>query len=298
MNPLPQQASPQQASPPSATHERREPMAEHSVTMPEQDLIARHRHTLKELFPLPEPGKPQRGSKTPAVIGLLSMVVGALLWLDPAYRTVSLHTEIGGRQTTVLADSSQVTLNTNTRMEVEWHVRSRRVVLHQGQAMFEVSPMQYRPFYVAAGKATVKVVGTVFDVLRKQDDVTVTVLQGKVQVSASQHAGRMQALLLPGQQIVYRAGTLAAPTSVDVASSTAWKDGKLIFERTPLRDVLAEIQRYRSAPILLQNPGLASLQVSGVFDIEHTAALLQLLPKVLPVYVTQKPDGTILVGAR
>lgn len=45
---------------------------------------------------------------------------------------------------------------------------------------------------------------------------------------------------------------------VDAATAMAWKDDRLVFERTPLGEAVALLRHYRKAPILLDDPSLAS----------------------------------------
>ncbi len=310
---------------------------------PVETALARNRDTLKALFPLPElpalPGLPgQRNSQaaanpararrrapgaaaTGAALAGLAVVAAVTWWLDPAYRYEAHASAIGERQQRVLADGSRITLDTATTLRVAWHLRSRRVELKQGQAQFEVSPVAAwpfglslglslgRPFEVAAGATHVRVVGTVFGVRRQGQRVTVTVAEGRVQVSVGAPGDTQPAVLLgPGQQVSTTPGVIGAapvlgmPQASDVAAASAWQRGQLVFDRTPLRDALAEVQRYRSARIVLQDdpahPNIGKLQVTGVFETAHTDQWLALLPRILPVTVLQSADGSVVVRAR
>ncbi|WP_230347948.1 FecR domain-containing protein [Methylobacillus methanolivorans] len=227
------------------------------------------------------------------------MIAAGLLWLDPAYRSEQHATVIGQRADITLADGSKLTLNTDTQVEVSWHLRSRRVALHQGQALFSVAKATYRPFTVAAGKADIRVVGTMFDVYRQQDHVTVTVEEGKVQVTSRAANGYMRTMLTANQQATISAdGTLQSARDVNPARSLAWRDGKLVFEQTPLSQAIVEIQRYRRGPIHLQAPALGNLRFSGVFAIDNIDKLLQLLPDILPVNVEEQEDGSLLISKK
>ncbi|MDR5170620.1 FecR family protein [Methylobacillus flagellatus] len=264
-----------------------------------EDALAQHRDTLKELFPLPEIKKPRKKKTAANATLLLAMIAAGLLWLDPAYRSEQHATVIGQRADITLADDSKLTLNTDTQVEVSWHLRSRRVALHQGQALFSVAKAIYRPFTVAAGKADIKVVGTVFDVYRHPDHVTVTVEEGKVQVTSKAASGYMRTMLTANQQATISAdGTLQPARDVNPASSLAWREGKLVFEQTPLSQAIAEIQRYRRGLIHLQAPALGNLRFSGVFAIDNTDKLLQLLPDILPVNVEEQEDGSLLISKK
>lgn len=264
-----------------------------------EDVIKQHRETLKELFPLPELKKPRKKKTATNATLFVALVAAGVLWLDPAYRSEQHATVIGQRGEIALADGSKLTLNTDTQLEVSWHLRSRRLALHQGQALFNVSKATYRPFIVAAGTANIKVVGTVFDVYRHPGHVTITVEEGKVQVTSKSASGYMRSILTANQQITMSAdGALQPAHDINPVSSFAWRDGKLVFEQTPLSQAIAEIQRYRREPIRLQSAALGKLRFSGVFAIDNSDKLLQLLPDILPVKVTQQKDGSLLISEK
>ncbi len=260
----------------------------------EDQAIAELREQLKQRFPMPEP-TPRRKPGRATRAGLLSLaLLAGLIALDPAYRSEHYMTQVGQRQAVQLADGSTVLLDGASELEVSWHLRSRQTRLAQGQALFEVAPMWYRPFLVEAGPASVRVVGTRFNVDRQQDAVRVSVAEGRVAV----HAGGASSLLEPGQQVRVQDGRLGAVAKVEGAEVGAWKDGQLLFERTPLREVLGVLQRYHAKPLRLVDPALGSLPVSGVFDSAHVDRLLSLLPGILPVTVSTAADGAVLVAPR
>ncbi|MNZ42110.1 fec operon regulator FecR [compost metagenome] len=253
------------------------------------EALARHREELKKRFPLPQPKPRRRTSTTLGALLLLGVAAGGLAWLDPAYRSERYSSAIGQRQVLDLADGSRVTLDGSSRITVSWHLRSRQVELQAGQALFSVSPAVYRPFRVVADATEVEVLGTRFNVDRQRDDVRVTVAEGKVAVRGD----GASANLLAGDQVLVHAGQLGQPTRVDADKVVAWKDGRLVFERTPLREVLATLQRYREVPIHLDDPRLAELPVSGVFDSARPDNLLALLPQILPLKISRDDDGAL-----
>ncbi|BBP77728.1 sensor [Pseudomonas sp. Ost2] len=257
----------------------------------EEEALARHREELRKRFPLPEP-RPRKPRK--AVVGaLLAMLLAAGLgWLDPAYHRESHASAVGERRVLALADGSRMTLDSNSRVTVEWHLRSRRVELQAGQALFDVSKTVFRPFEVEAGTTRVRVLGTLFSVDRLDQGARVTLVRGKVDVDTAD--GR-HVQLAPGQQVETGPGRHLQPLGVDAEAAIAWKDNRLIFDRTPLADALARIQRYRTAPIRLDDPSLAGLPITGVFDSSKVEDLLALLPGILPLSLHSESDGTLHV---
>ncbi|RWU18184.1 hypothetical protein DM813_26385 [Pseudomonas alkylphenolica] len=263
----------------------------------EDEAIARFREDLKQRFPLPPctPAKPKRTAAKALGVLLLAITAGAV-WVDPAYHSQHLVSEVGQRRTLQLADGSEVLLDSDSEMTISWHLRTRQVELKRGQALFQVSPMVYRPFLVDAGRAGVRVVGTRFNVNRHEQDVQVTVAEGKVAVRGD--ATDTVALLEPGQQLRVQKGIPGEVTRVSADDVTAWTDSRLVFESTPLAEVIGTLQRYYPQPITLQDPGIAGLPVSGVFDSGHVDRLLALLPGILPVNVATAPDGAVRIKSR
>lgn len=258
----------------------------------EDQAIARLREELKQRFPMPDPKPRKKGLAATTAVLLSVALLATLAWTDPAYRSEHYRTQIGERQAVRLADGSRVTLDGASELDVSWHLFSRRTDLLGGQALFEVAPRVYRPFLVDAGSVSIRVVGTSFNVDRQADEVRVSVAEGRVAVQA----GDADRELGPGQQVRVGNGHLGSVAAVATGDVGAWHSGQLIFERTPLSEVLAVIQRYQDKSVHLQDPRLATLPVSGVFDSAHVERLLALLPSILPVQLGTAADGSVLIS--
>lgn len=237
---------------------------------------------------------------------LVVALLGGTWWLDPAWRTQELRTAVGERSSATLSDGSTVQLNTDTVLQVQSRLRSRQLVLLQGEALFRVGKgwtEAWKPFIVHAPGARVRDIGTAFNVRTRQRDTQVTVLEGAVEVSrpgaADGDAGPLR--VDAGQAwIVASAGAAARPwvSSADAAQVTAWQRGKLVFDGTPLADALAEVQRYRRAPVRVLDERAARMRVSGEYDVAGIEVLIDALPATLPVRVQRAADGSVLVESR
>jgi transmembrane sensor len=115
-----------------------------------------------------------------ACVAFALVIAGALWW--QVYRYPLYATDIGERRSITLADGSTVDLNARSQLRVEFTNSERRVELLDGQALFQVAKDKARPFIVHSGGATVRAVGTQFDVYRKDSGTTITVLEGRVAV--------------------------------------------------------------------------------------------------------------------
>ncbi|MDD0842360.1 FecR family protein [Pseudomonas sp. Gutcm_11s] len=237
----------------------------------------------------------QRRRKQVAGSALSMVLLATGLWLvDPAWRSEDVRTAAGRRESLSLADGSQVLLNGATHLRVEQRLRSRQIELVEGEATFTVVHGD-KPFIVRSQQAEVLDIGTVFNVRSDSRGVAVAVIEGEVEVSAPAAAARR---VHGGEQLLVQAGQLGATERVDPARVTAWQQGKLRFDGTPLREVIIDIQRYRQAPVRLADPRLGALRVSGEYDSAAIESLIDLLPAILPVRLARAGDGSVTLSGR
>lgn len=264
--------------------------------VPVDEALGRHRESLKHLFPVP-PSRPAPGKavKSAGIALAVAIAITALAWVNPAYKTERFVTSLGERRTVLLGDGSRLLLDSATQVDIRWRLLSREVGLRSGQALFDVSPAVYRPFVVSAGLTNVEVLGTLFNVRRlDHDDVRVTLARGRVKVAVPAPA-QTPVVLLPGQQVDSVRGQLMPVAKADASKAMAWKDGRIVFEQTPLDEAVALLRHYRKAPIHLGDPSLAALKVTGVFEVHNVDLLLDLLPSILPVAVLRQEDGEVRI---
>lgn len=123
-----------------------------------------------------------------SVAAMLAVVVVLLARgpaVDPLLETNGLYaTAVGQQETTALADGSQVMLNTNSQIKVDYSDSYRRVYLLQGEALFTVAKNAERPFRVYAGNGLIEALGTAFSVYLKGAEVEVAVTEGRVSLAS------------------------------------------------------------------------------------------------------------------
>lgn len=228
-----------------------------------------------------------------AKASLLSLLVaGSLWWLDPAWHTEQVRVAVGAQRELVLADGSQVLLDSGSRLQIERHLRSRQLELLEGQARFTVVHVD-APFIVHSQGVRVRDIGTVFDVRSDVRGVRVGVLEGAVEVGIGH--GAVQPLRA-GQQLLAAAGELGEVQAVASGAMEAWRSSVLRFDGTPMRDAIVDLQRYSEVPLRLADERTGGLRLSGEFDSRQVRALLEQLPAVLPVTVVRAADGGLVIG--
>jgi transmembrane sensor len=127
----------------------------------------------------------RRRSVAVAACAMVATLALALWWKSERYPLYT--TDVGEHRSLTLADGSTVDLNARSSIRIEFTSAERRVELLDGQALFQVAKDKLRPFIVHSGDATVRAVGTQFDVYRKSSGTTITVLEGRVAVYSNVH---------------------------------------------------------------------------------------------------------------
>ena len=188
---------------------------------------------------------------------------------------VDYSTSAGEQKQVQLADGSTVFLNTDTAIAVEFSKNYRHIELLKGQAQFTVAKETNRSFEVLAGSASVRALGTVFEVYRKFGEaVDVTVSEHAVAVSLNDKPDSVMLHVETGERLHYLGhGEFSQPEQVNLNQLNAWRRGKLIFKDRPLAEVVTELNRYSKAYILLQDDALRQLRISGVFPTDALAVL-------------------------
>lgn len=252
----------------------------------------------------PAPGAARKGRRQAlgALLGLAGCGSAALLswqaWREwmPEWQT-ALATPTGRTARLLLPEGSALTLDVHSAAEVRLTARRREVHLLAGGAFFAVARDAERPFVVQAGAARVIVLGTRFEVRIEADGVRIAVESGRVRVEGARAAGSPVLQLEAGQAArVDGAGALLAePAPATVAS---WRSGWLEFDRVPLGEVVARLNRYRAGGPVRIEPAAAALPVLARVDIASGQHWLRGLPAVLPVTVDTDRDGGLTIRRR
>src|SRR3954470_6159342 len=129
-----------------------------------------------------------------ALAGGIAASVGAMfVAFPPAWRALTIRnyeTRIGETRIVPLDDGSVVTLNTDSKIEVEYTEERRGITLVKGEALFDVAKNKARPFIVDAGGATVRAVGTSFSVtFLPNRPIQVLVREGEVEFKRPEVSG-------------------------------------------------------------------------------------------------------------
>ena len=203
------------------------------------------------------------------------------------------RTGTGERRSFALEDGSMVELGTGGALSLAFDGSARRVILHSGEAFFQVAPDRSRPFIVTAGGGETRALGTAFNVRHVGQDTVVTVTEHAVAVTAGSAAA---VAVNEGEQLRYGPDGMGAIRTADLAAAMGWRKDRLVFRDTPLREVIAELQRYRRGRIVLTDAALGRMAVTGIFDTRDTDDALSTIQRVLPVRYAKITDLLVLIG--
>ncbi len=220
-----------------------------------------------------------------ALAASVVLLVIAALYGDVATRLqADYRTAVGERRTIELPDLSLMTLNTQSAAAVSFDGSARHIRLLKGEALFHVRHDPDRPFVVETAQSATRAVGTAFVVRAEAGRDRVTVLEGIVEVVAAGGTGA-QSRVSAGSQIQAEAGRVGQPHAVDVSTASAWVRGRLVVDGVPLAQVLDEVRRYYPGAIVLWNPRVGDIHVTGTYDMDNPSNVLSLLVKTVPVHM-------------
>ncbi|MDV6331140.1 FecR family protein [Asticcacaulis sp. 201] len=196
--------------------------------------------------------------------GIAAATAGAFLLFD---RTQSFTTRIGEVRQVALSDGSTATLNTDSRLLVDFHGRERRIALASGEAWFQVAHDRTRPFIVETGKVRVRAVGTAFSVRLRNGSADVLVTEGVVETWIEGHeaekvrfAAGCRAQVTDGS-----GGVVTAPDPARVGRALSWRGGQLALDGETVDFAVEEINRYNRKKIIVDSPRLGHEPLVGYF---------------------------------
>lgn len=235
----------------------------------------------------------------PALAAAFVLVVAiGLVTLESPMRTLRLTTASGERKQIVLDDGSRLHLDVDSVVTVHPSDNSQHIVVERGEAYFEVVHRPERRFVVEAGAGRIVDIGTRFGV-RLEDDGRTTVAVAEGEVEAGLREGDSPPhRVTAGQGVVLGPQTVSQPMPLDADATFAWREGRLVFDRTPLRVAVVRANRYRKEPLAIADTALEGLKVSGVFRLDDNRGLVWALEQTLPLRAVGRDGRVDLVAIR
>jgi transmembrane sensor len=197
-----------------------------------------------------------------AVFAYVVLIGGVIhYFLRPISNAQTFATPLGGHETVILADGSQIELNTDTVLRVSETSGERDAALEKGEAFFRVKHNPKQPFVVTAGTRRIVDIGTQFVVRSDADRLKITLLEGSVAFEN----GAQKATLTSGDVLVATADSMSLTriSSRRLSDDLAWQRGLVVLQHTTLAAAATEFNRYNREKIVIADPAIGELAISG-----------------------------------
>lgn len=205
-----------------------------------------------------------------AIAAAIAIPLLAAVWLfRPAPSPTMMMAQTTAAETKVinLTDGTIITLNENSTLSYpETFATNDRQVLLNGEAYFEVESDPSRPFEVLTEKASVKVLGTVFNVrtIGTEDKIKVSVEEGKVQFSSTLIGKGV--ILTKGEEGTYDlTKNEITAAKVDNRNASAWKTKNLTYKNAPLKTVVADLAQHFKVKTTITNVAMQECRLTASF---------------------------------
>lgn len=229
----------------------------------------------------------QLAGKLVLILSLGSL--GGLFWQSDLkdYATADYATRAGQQKQIQLSDGTQVTLNTQTAIDIDYAKNQRNLKLRYGEILIQTAAEKnqpYRPFIVSNQHANMQALGTVFSVkyLKSQKAQScVGVIESAVKITLKHN--RHQHTVHAGEQICFDAQHFYPQQPLN-PNMYAWKNGMLMADQMPLQDLVTEINRYQHGYIQV-DASLRQMKISGSFAVNDIDTLARALELSYPIQV-------------
>ncbi len=201
-----------------------------------------------------------------------------------AISTILKSNPRGQKSTIMLPDGTTVILNSESTLTYtsEYYDLERRVKL-TGEAFFEVTEDPSKPFVVETESLITTALGTSFNVNAYPGEVEeVTLVTGRVKIETHE-AGHSGTVLYPGEMLAINESGAIQKISTSSFDHIGWKDGVIVFQDTPLKEAIAELEKWYGVDIILRNyPEGNDMNFTGSFRNDNLSNVLKSLSYTMP----------------
>lgn len=234
----------------------------------------------------------------------VAVIAGMLLFartpsLSHLQDNAEVQTAVNEITNYVLSDGSALTVAADSVVKVSFTEERRQVWLERGEAFFDVRHDSSRPFTVAAGAHTVVVTGTKFDVNYGVGEgaMEVAVVQGQIKVKSPLLQNDTLVSVGASEVVLFSANGAVIKRAQSAERAAAWRTRELYFNDASLAEVVAEVNRYAAKSLVLDDPDLKALTVSGLFQAGDVESVFFSLHELYDIDAREMPDRWVLTKA-
>lgn len=230
-------------------------------------------------------------------VGFLLISISAYLWLD--YRNTATYiTDFGVQKTVQLPDGSTAILNANSILKYRsgWLRGGQREVWLKGEALFSVvRTTDDQTFTVHTSDLGVEVLGTEFSVKQREKGTKVVLNAGQVMLRLPDpvehgEAGHTKEIIMtPGDLVEYNEEKKTlAKNKVDTRKHLAWSENKLVFDDTPLGEIITLLEDNYGFEVMLQKEEWKTKTFTATYPADQVEILLGALSKAFDLHIQQQ----------
>ena len=278
---------------------------------------------LAHLFPvsnveptIDQPSESSKTSKLPiwVMVSFSACLFFAIITLNMSTKVIEYSTAIGEQTNITLSDGSNILLNTDSLIQVDFSGDRRIINLMKGEVNFDVAKNPNRPLVVYAGSGMIWAIGTMFNVNLTDSEVNVLVTEGTVKVYAdaakdnnatnpnidltytgNDPISMHETLATVGQTVTYdevikKQGKLK---QVEFDKKLAWHSGYFSFRGESLEEALKEISRYTDKEFVIVDDSIKNIQVGGHFKTHDIDNLLTTIGQGFDIHFEYISDNRI-----
>jgi|SRR6185437_119104 len=231
------------------------------------------------------------------VVGLVAITGAVVGNYFSTPRAQLIETPRGGQERLTLSDGSQVELNTDTAVLVNFNSQSRAVELVRGEAYFQVKHDATRPFIVTVATHRIVDLGTKFLVRMTQKSVKIELVEGSARLENIGGRSNQHALTLaPGDVAVASTDTtrVSKKSTRELSESLAWQRGSVVFHNERLADAVAELNRYGGPQLVIADLSTGNLMINGTFLTNKSEDFAGITHEIFGLRVERRNGNLIL----
>jgi ferric-dicitrate binding protein FerR (iron transport regulator) len=267
-----------------------------SVAETEQKLAALHERINENAAPVVRMRSSRKRWWIAAAAAVLLIAASVTYFTWSTSCCSSIDTTYGEVRSNALPDGSTMILNANSNatLSKDWEEGNDREVWLNGEAFFKVAktPQKSR-FIVHAGEMDVIVTGTQFNVMNRDGKTTVLLTEGSVILRTKD--GKEMAMK-PGD-FVEIDRQLVERKLVKEENVLAWKENRLAFDNTSLKEAAQMISYHYGVKITLED-NVSNAPLTGIMANNNLDDLLKAIEAVADVKVTRTNTGEIIFSAK
>ncbi|MEQ9467530.1 MAG: DUF4974 domain-containing protein [Ekhidna sp.] len=230
--------------------------------------------------------------KIAAAVAILAVLSVSVYLYNPTPSLIQVAS-LDEKVSVTFPDGSVGVLNANSSFSYPEKFGEERNVSFTGEAYFDIQKST-KPFIIDVNGVDVKVLGTAFNLITTENEVTLYVDRGLV---AFEKEGT-QTQVPAGKEAVFNRAT--ASVEVKEAPSEnimSWRNGIFNFNNTPLNEALTELSEYYDVEFQLSNADLQQCRVSATFNKQPLSEVLSTLSSILKVKTSLK-DNTVKISGQ